>query len=90
MSYREEFKKTILSSPHIILGKKGITNELINHINTLIKRYKILKIKALKSIANKSNIKKIANEISEKTNSYLLDIRGFTFIISKYLIEKKK
>jgi len=76
--------KVLLSEPHAILGKNGITNEFINHVSKLLKRYKIIKIKALKSIANKSNIKKIASQISKTTDSYLLDIRGFTFIISRY------
>ena len=50
--------------------------------------YKIIKIKALKSIANKSNIKELASQIAEVTESYLLDVRGFTFIVSKYSINK--
>ena len=80
--------KVLLSEPHAILGKNGITNEFINHVSKLLKRYKIIKIKALKSVVNKSNIKLIASQISEATNSYLLDVRGFTFIISKSLINK--
>ena len=35
----------------------------------------------------KSNIKDIAIQISERTNSYLLDLRGKTFILSKKQIE---
>ena len=37
-----------------------------------------------------SNIKEIAYNISKNTESYLLDVRGFTFIISKNPIEKKQ
>ncbi len=89
MVYSEVFKKVLLSQPHVFLGKNGITEEFINHILKLIKRYKIIKIKALKSIATKSNIKELANQIAVDTNSFLLDIRGKTFIISKYNINKK-
>ena len=90
MDYTREFKKVLLSEPHATLGKNGITDEFISHISKLLKRYKIIKIKALKSIAIKSNIKEIAHNISKNTESYLLDVRGFTFIISKYPIEKKQ
>ena len=88
MDFTEDFKKVLLNEPQIILGKKGITQEFINHTIKLLKRYKIIKIKALKSIANKSNIKEFASQIAEMTESNVLDVRGFTFIVSKYSINK--
>jgi len=84
-----DYKSVLLGDPHAILGKKGITEEFVTHVKSLIKRYKIIKIKALKSVATKSNIKQIAAEISEKTGFYLLDTRGKTFILSKNKINKK-
>jgi len=88
MGYNEDFKKVMLGEPHVILGKKGITEEYINHILKLLKRYKIIKIKALRSVANKSNIKALAHETSKLTNSYLLDVRGKIFVLSLYNIKK--
>ena len=87
---QDEFKKVLLSPPHCILGKKGITDEFIAHVRQLLKRYKIIKIKILKSIATKSNIKSIADQISQATDSHVLDVRGKTIIISKRQIKKKK
>ena len=87
MDYTEVFKKVLLEEPHCILGKKGITEEFVTHVNTLLKRYKVIKVKALKSVATKSNIKDIAIQVSERSNSYLLDLRGKTFILSKKQIE---
>lgn len=86
--YNEEFKKVMLGEPHVILGKKGITEEYINHILKLLKRFKIIKIKALRSIANKSNIRALASETSKLTDSYLLDVRGNIFVLSLYNIKK--
>ena len=88
MDYTEVFKKVLLEEPHCILGKKGITEEFVTHVNALLKRYKVIKVKALKSVATKSNIKDIATQISERTNSFMLDLRGKTFILSKKQIEK--
>ena len=82
MGYTQEFKRILLSDPNAILGKKGITDEFISHINKLLKRYKIIKIKALKTVANKSNINEIAKSVAATTGSYLLDVRGLKFIIS--------
>ena len=89
MSYQNEFKKVLLSSPHATLGKKGLTDEFLTHVQRLLKRYKIIKIKILKSIATRSNIKNIADQISQATHSHVLDIRGKTIIVSKHQIEKK-
>ena len=90
MVYSEDFKRVLLSEPHVILGKKGITDEFISHINKLLKRYKIIKIKALKTVANKSNIKEIAKSIADATESHLLDVRGLKFIISKNKMKRKQ
>jgi RNA-binding protein YhbY len=82
MDYQKEFKKALLSKPNCTLGKQGITEEFIQHVTKLLKRYKMIKIKALKTVASKANIREIASEISKLTNSYLLDLRGRNFIIS--------
>ena len=88
MSQQNEFKKVLLSPPHATLGKNGLTEEFILHTQHLLKKYKTIKIKMLKSIATKANIQSIAEQISTSTNSYLLDIRGKTIIISKKKISK--
>jgi RNA-binding protein YhbY len=88
MSYQKEFKQALLSQPHCILGKHGVSDEFINHVVKLLKRYKTIKVKALKSVATKKNIKELAQKISKLTNSYLIDIRGKIFILSLYKIKK--
>ena len=88
MNYDENFRKVLLGEPHVILGKKGIYVEFTNHLMNLLKRYKIIKIKALKIVANKSNIKEIAKTVADATGSHLLDVRGLKFIISKHPIKK--
>ncbi|MFX1498268.1 MAG: YhbY family RNA-binding protein [Promethearchaeota archaeon] len=90
MDYRKEFKRVLLSRAHCNLGKRGITANFIDNVNRLLKQYKIIKIKVLKSIAKRSDINSIAKEVSNKTNSYILDIRGKQIIFSKQLIKKKK
>ena len=88
MDYEKEFKKVLVSQPHCILGKKGITEEFISHVIKLLKRYKVIKIKALRTVTSKFNINDVAEKISSLTNSYLLDIRGKIIIVSLYPIRK--
>lgn len=90
MDYQNEFKKALISQPDCILGKNGITDEFVNHANKLLKRYKIIKVKALKSIALRSNIRELANKISQLTSSYLIDVRGKIFILSLVKLDKLK
>ncbi|MFW9946795.1 MAG: YhbY family RNA-binding protein [Candidatus Odinarchaeota archaeon] len=90
MDYREEFKRVLLSRPHCILGKSGITDDFITHVVSLLKRYKIIKIKALRSIATKSNIATLSEKISKLTNASVLDLRGKQIILSKFPINKKE
>jgi RNA-binding protein YhbY len=54
----------------------------------LLKRYKVIKIKALKTVATKSNIKELAQEIASATNSTILDVRGKMIILSLRSIKK--
>ncbi|TKJ20280.1 MAG: RNA-binding protein [Promethearchaeota archaeon Loki_b32] len=88
MDYVKKFKNALSSQPNCILGKNGITNEFVNHVNKLLKRYKVIKIKALRSVATKSNVKELANKISNLTNSYLIDVRGKIFILSLHDFNK--
>ncbi len=90
MSFQEKFKNVLKERPHAILGKNGVSNEIIAHFLTLLKKYKIIKIKALKSVFSDPNetIDDIARRVSQLTNSDLLDVRGKTFILSVFK-EKK-
>ena len=72
--------------PKIRIGKKGITEGVIQEVQILLKKDKIIKIKCLQSIPTEST-KAIAKNISELTNSKIIEIRGKTFILSIKHIE---
>jgi len=83
MNNKEDFKKALNAKPTCTLGKNGITKEFLCHIDQLLKRYKIIKIKVLKTTAVLYPMKDLATRISKETESNILDIRGKTIIISK-------
>ena len=83
MDYQDEYKRALLSPPHCNLGKKGVSDEFVTHVAKLLKTYKIIKIKVLKSAIIQSNLKELSEQIVNATDSYLLDIRGKTILISK-------
>lgn len=67
----------------IILGKNGITNDFIEEVKRQIKRKKMIKIKALRSVLSEKRMDEIASEIAAKTKSRLLETRGYTMLLSK-------
>ena len=83
MDYQDEYKRALLSPPHCNLGKKGISDEFTTHVAKLLKKYKIIKIKVLKSALSGKDIEALADDIAKATYSHVLDTRGRTLIISK-------
>ncbi|MCP4760878.1 MAG: hypothetical protein GY870_03790 [archaeon] len=80
----EQFNDTIENKPIMIIGKDKISEGLIKEIKKLVKQKGMIKIKALKSAAvNTDEINDIIVEILKKTEFFLLDIRGHSFILSR-------
>ena len=69
--------------PSIIIGKNGVTPELIEEIKKQLNKSKEIKIKSLRSAREKSDRKKIAQEVAQKVKADLKEVRGFTFTLSK-------
>ncbi|TXT62707.1 MAG: CRS1 / YhbY (CRM) domain protein [Promethearchaeota archaeon] len=91
MDYKSLFRDVLLNKPHCILGKKGVDNNkgFFDHIQTLLKQHKIIKIKLLKTALHGNTIKELATLIAEKSNANLLDLRGRMLILSKKNIKIK-
>jgi len=76
---------TILGSPHIRIGKKGINENVIESVKELLKKEGVIKIKIMKSFkrAYGLEINEIASKIAELVNGEVRDVRGNTFVITK-------
>jgi len=68
------------------IGKNGLTSTFIESVDKYLDKYEIVKIKSLKA-ADKDELEKVANEITEKLNAILVEVRGYTFVLYR---EKKK
>lgn len=67
--------------PKIRIGKKGITEGIISEVAGILKKDSAVKIKCLKVVPSEG-IKAIAENIANLTNSYVVEIRGKTFILA--------
>lgn len=62
------------------LGKNGITDTFIETIDKYLKAHEIVKVKASLA-ANKSDIKTYSEDIAKQTNSQVVDLKGYTFVL---------
>ncbi len=58
----------------VIIGSRGITEEVISEINKSIDHHELMKIKI--NGLNKENKEEISKEISQKTNTQVVQILG--------------
>lgn len=65
------------------LGKDGVKDSFIAEARGILARHRKLKVRALKSALDGKNIKELAVDVSSKTNSLLLDVRGHTFVLKR-------
>ncbi len=79
----ERFMEIKNGRAQINIGKNGITPTFLEHLQTILKKEKIVKIKILKDISMEQGNEPLINKIIEELNVYVLDSRGNTFIISK-------
>jgi RNA-binding protein YhbY len=79
----EEFQRVLDEKPHMQIGKSGFTPGQLEHIKQLFKHQKILKIKILADAAKSIGIETILQEMLTHLRIFILDVRGFTIIISK-------
>lgn len=69
----------------IIIGKNGISDEVIKNIQKQLKTSRIVKVRILKTYINSKNKKSIANELASKCDAKIIDFVGFTVVLSKIL-----
>ena len=79
----ERFMEIKNGRAQINIGKNGITPTFLEHLQKILKKEKIVKIKILKEISMEQGNELLINKIIEDLNVYVLESRGNTFIISK-------
>ena len=86
MRYKSEkpmIKKGKLLDPSIIIGKNGVTEEVIKEIKGALNRKNLIKIKMLGSCIKNKDKKELARKVAEETGSELIHMTGFVFILYK-------
>jgi len=82
---------TILGSPHIRIGKKGINENVIESVREILKNEGVIKVRIMKSFKRNYGleINEIASKVAELVEGEVRDIRGNTFVITKKTVKKR-
>ena len=79
----DEFQEVRRTRAHVILGKNGVSPTVLKHVRNRLKKQRILKIKVLPEANTEYGIDYFIETIARELKVNVLDVRGFTFIISK-------
>jgi putative YhbY family RNA-binding protein len=70
-------------APNMIIGKNGLTDQVIATIKNELSRHKMVKLKILQSyIADKSK-NEVFEDIAQKTNAKIVHKIGFTITLTR-------
>lgn len=67
--------------PTVWIGKKGLNKSQIDEVDKQLKIRKLIKVKLLKSVKGREDRKRIAEEITKKTSSELIDAVGGVIVL---------
>ncbi len=82
---KHKIKEVKTNSAQIIIGKSGLSENILNTMKNRLKKDKIIKVKMLKTAPELGNMgrKDFARMIAIKLNSNLIEIRGYNLILQK-------
>lgn len=86
---KRKFRSKMSIEKHTVwIGKRGITNQLIDEVLKQLEKKGIIKVKILKSALKTDEASNIIKRVTEETESTLIDKRGHVFTL--YKSKKKK
>ena len=69
--------------PIMIIGKKGITDEVVAELRSHLKKRRLVKVKLPKESSDGASPKELAERLCVKIGVELVEVRGNTAVISK-------
>ena len=82
--------KSRVIEPTIWIGKEGLSQELVQHIENQLGVRGLVKLKLQKSFLTNSKTDSVAEKIAASTGSTLVDVMGHTFTLYKKKSESAK
>ena len=89
-SLRRLKAKSRVIEPKIWIGKEGVSQQLIQHVQKQLNARELVKVKLQKTALTNLETENIAWKVSDATGSTLVDVMGHTFTLYKKKTEKAK
>ncbi len=70
-------------APDIIIGKNGLSDQIIKNIKSELSRHKLVKIKILKSYISETGKDTVFDDIETRTGAKVVHKIGFTITLTK-------
>ena len=81
---KERVKKAHQGPADVIIGKKGVTPEVLRELEARLERKEIVKVKLLKTaVAREGDRREVAKRVAEALGARLMGVRGRTFVLYK-------
>lgn len=83
--FRERLKERRRGKVDIRIGKKGVTESLLEEVRRRLEKQGVVKVKVLKSARAEPgfNREEFAEEVARAVGGVLREVKGYTFIIVK-------
>jgi len=66
--------------PTVHIGKEGLTDGIVEEVRAQVKRSKLVKVRLLPNADLDKD--EVASELAERSGTVLVDVRGFTILLS--------
>jgi len=77
-------KRKVHGRPDVNIGKKGLTESVINEIKKRVEKEGIIKVKINKNLRKEGfDRKAFAEQLARATGTEVVDLRGYTVILRK-------
>ncbi|NPA86232.1 MAG: YhbY family RNA-binding protein [bacterium] len=63
------------------IGKKGLSQELLKHIDQELRRKEIIKVRVLRSFLRRTEIEEVAEKLNKLLGVEVVDVRGHTLLL---------
>lgn len=73
--------KVLSESATVRIGKEGLSEGVLDEVRRRLERDGVVKVRVLKSVAGRVDVRELALKASAKLGVELVDVRGHTFTI---------
>ncbi len=82
-TFKEMRKESKIMAPNIIIGKNGVTEQVVKNIKSELSKHKLVKLKVLKSYISENDKDSVFKDIEEKTGAKVVHRIGFTMTLTR-------